>query len=223
MREAISAILSSVTTRFFIVLTCTIGVAASAERLATRSVPDFVVPEIVLPISAPALRSILLSELRAEPERSNHRYKEHGFKARDGTGREQLMPAAAEERSGAVFGGRYFRDPAHSKDLYVHFMGTPIVSSYYYDVSTGKGLDYGVTFAVALEAVGDSRTKVSVRTVKSEAFVGKSLNLHAMGFVPKAVSVPASPLDQYRLLAYLADLAGGQLKPLEEDAEKLPR
>jgi hypothetical protein len=177
-------------------------------------VPDFVVSEVVLPMPEPQLRSIFLEQLRAERERSDSRYAEHGFKSRDGTGHEVIAPAFAEESRDAMFGKDFFRSPGHSHDLYVHFMGVAIVSSYFYDPSTGKGLGYGVTFAVAMEAIDEARTKVTVRTVESDAYVGKTLNLHAMGFVPKSKSVPPSPLDQYRLLVYLADLAGGHLSPV---------
>jgi hypothetical protein len=196
-----------------ILLTCAAGVSTAAERLGTHPVPDFVVSEIVLPIPEPELRSTFLEQLRADRERRDSRYSEHGFRTRDGTGHEVLAPAFAEEGRDAKFGKEFFRNPAHSNDLYVHFMGIAIVSSYFVDASTGNGLDYGVTFAVAMEAIDETRTKISVRTVESNACVGKTLNLHAMGFVPKCEPVPPSPLDQYRLLVYLADLADAHLSP----------
>jgi hypothetical protein len=193
-----------------VMLTGVTGIAATGDQLSTRPVPDFVVSEIVLPLAAPALRATLLEGLRAEPEHQDPAYRAHGFKTRDGSGREEPVPVMAEGSDHALFGKTYFRDPAHSQDLFVHFMGEAIVSSYFYDASTGKGLDYGVTFAVAIEGLDASRSRVSVSTLKSQVYVGKALDLHALGRVPEARPAPPSPLDQYRLLVYLVDLASAR-------------
>ena len=196
------------------------GAANAHQPVEHRPVPAYVVSEALLPVSAPVVRAALLTGLSVNEERNDSVYMTSGFVSRDATGRETWAPALAEERESALFGKGHFRDPDHAKDLYVHFMGQPIVSSYY--LVNGKALDYSVSFSIAIDAISDSESKVSIRTVKSEVFVGKTLNFHAMGLVPKAEVVPGSPLDQYKMLVYAAHLVGVQLAPVEEDKAHVP-
>lgn len=201
--------------QLMLLLACLAGGAVANQPIEHRPVPAYVVAEAVLPVSAPILRAALLKGLSVNEERNDPVYMTSGFVSRDAAGREAWAPVLAEESAKALFGKEYFRDPDHAKDLYVHFMGQPIVSSYYY--ADGKALDYGVIFSIAIDSIGDSKSKVSIRTVKSEVFIGKALNLHAMGLVPKSEAVPDSPLDQYKMLAYVAHLVGVQLAPVENE------
>ena len=100
-------------------------------------------------------------------------------------------------------------------------MGKAIVSSYYR--SEERALDYGVTFSISLAAVDEAKTRVSIRTLESSVGVGLEFNVHAMGFVPKSEPVPASPLDEYKLLVYVAHLAGVALNPLPKEEARARR
>jgi len=194
---------------------CVAGAATANPPIEHRPIPEYVVAEALLPVSAPVLRAALLEGLSVIEERNDPVYMTSGFVSRDTGGRETWAPALAEESTKALFGKEYFRDPDHAMDLYVHFMGRPIVSSYYY--ANGRALDYGVSFSITIDSISDTKSKVSIRTVKSEVFIGKALNLHAMGLVPKAEAVPDSPLDQYKMLVYAAHLVGVHLAPVENE------
>lgn len=199
---------------FFLV--CLTDGAIARPTIEHRPVPAHIVSEAELPVSASVLRAALLTGLRGSEERNDPMYKNAGFVSRDAAGRETLLPAHAETIENASFGKIYFRDPSHAKDLYVHFMGQPIVSSYYY--ANGEALDYNVTFSISIAAISGATSKISIRTVKSEIFNGKVLNLHAMGFVPEAEPVPGSPLDQYKMLVYAAHLVGVKLTTNDSEA-----
>lgn len=199
---------------------CCAGSASAHQTIQHRPIPAYAKSEVVLSVPEPILREAILKGLSTVNERDDPVYQTSGFVSRDASGREAWVPALAEESGRASFGKAYFRDPTHANNIYVHFMGAAIVSSYYF--ANGKALSYKVSYAIALDAIDASTTRVTIRSVKSEIYIGKELNLHAMGFVPKAESVPGSPLDEYRLLVYVAHLAGVQLTPLETTRENGP-
>jgi hypothetical protein len=192
---------------------CWVVPIAARSTVDHRPVPAYAVSEAVLPVSEPALRAALLTEANPRSEQNGPVYRSYCFFSRDGSGNERRIPVLAEDSRKGLYGRTYFRDPAHASDIFVHFEGS-IVSAYYQ--VNGKPIDYGVTFSISLEAIDASSTRVSVRTIESEVFVGRELNLHAMGFVPKSQPVPPSPLDEYKMLLYVAHLSGAPLKPLPD-------
>jgi hypothetical protein len=194
---------------------CLSGCASTPQPIEHRAVPCYTVSDVVVPASLSSVRAALLEGLTADGERRDPAYRTLGFVSRDSSGSETLAPAMAEEQSHALFGAAFFRDSTHVDDLYVHFMGVAIVSSYY--CAKGRALDYGASFSIRLAPIGESKTKMTIRTVESQAFVGSELNLHAMGFVPSAVAVSESPIDQYRMLTYAAHLVGVPLTQIKED------
>ncbi len=197
-----------------IVLACfTGGCATVGLRIEQVPVPAYIKTEVILPVSALALRARLLAKLSGQEELSDPVYRTMGFFSQDAAGNRKLELALAEEYADPLRGAKSYRNDAdHAKDLYVNLTGGSIVSAYYY--ANGKALDYSVSFAIAIDAIDDTRSKVSVRTIESGVRVGNELNLHAMGFVPKFEAVPPSPLDQYKLLAYVAHVSGVQLEPV---------
>jgi len=216
-KQASSRMMTGVNKSLLLLLICTLvsamGCATSHESIQHRDVPAYATSEAVLPVPEPFLRSALLSGLNTVKERDDPAYKKLGFVTRYDSDNVEWTPALAEEASEPVRGRLFFSDVSHARDIYVHFWGHAIVSSYYH--INGKPLSYGVEFAISLKAVDSSSTHVLIRSLNPHVFVGKSLNVHAMGFVPTAVPVAASPLDEYKLLVYVAHLAGIELRPLE--------
>jgi hypothetical protein len=187
--------------------------AHAAEIIERRTVPAYVTSHAILPVSAQALREAVLKGLQPAGERSDPMYKTHGFVSGDGATPAQMLSAYAEDSANTLFSKEYFGNPEHANHIYVHFMGQPLISSYY--SAKSKPLNYGVTFAIDIDQVNASESRVVIRTVTSHVFFGRELNVHAMGFVPKAREVPASPIDEYKLLVYVAHLVGVSMQPIE--------
>jgi hypothetical protein len=177
-------------------------IASAHPQVEHLDVPDYVVSEVVVPVAAPELHATLLQKLN-ESGRSAAGAKGICFRAAQHAG---CVRVYAEDRSTAIQGWHYFKDPAHADDLFVHFSGDTFLSSYY--TAQGKPLHYAATFSLSADAIDASTSRLSIRTLEPLVFVGKEFNAHAMGFVPKAVPVPPSPLDEYKMLVLAARLAG---------------
>jgi hypothetical protein len=187
------------------------GIAFASPDIRTHPVPAYVVSSITLPVPAGRAKSVILEALETTHERDDPYYRSHGFKSREG-GTETWVALHAEDKPHAVFGKAFFKDPTNAQEIYVHSMGQSVLSAYYYTGS--RPLDYAVEFDVSIEPVDASHCRISVHSTHANVYIGKTFNLHAFGFVSKSVPVAASPLEQYRLLAYVSHVLGTEIQPL---------
>jgi len=194
-----------------------LGLIASAtlaeETVEHRPMPSYVTSQIVLPVSCQVFSERVLDGLQPSKERLDAFYASSGFVSATEGASSQLSPAYAEQEATALYGKEFFKNPANKDKIFVHFMGQAIRSSYY--MARGAPLAYGVTFAIETNSTGLKGCRVEVQTVSSKVFAGKELNLHAMGMIPSAKDVPRSPVDEYRLLVYVAHLVGVKIKLVE--------
>ena len=184
--------------------------AAPAEACGPSGLADRVLVDGALE----TVRAALLDGLTSAHERGDAFYARYGFTSLDQSGRPFLQAALGATVDKPHFAERWFRDPAHTHDIYVHFMGQTVRSSGW--CSHGVPTETGVTYVLKLRADEPMRTEITVEIDASRAPVGKSFNVHAMGRVVEFAPSDPAPADRYRMLVYAAHLAGAELPPIEQ-------
>jgi len=164
---------------------------------------------VVVDGAVDAVRARLVGGLTVVHERDDPFYRRYGFTAHVQSDSPTWQPALVASVENPLFADRWFRDPAHWADLYVHFMGEAIVSSGW--CSRGRAVDTIATYVLRLQAAGPYRTEIVVGSDDSRVPVGRSFNVHAMGRVSDFAAHDPAPADRYRLLVYAAHLAGTEL------------
>ena len=191
------------------------GHAASVDACGPQG--DFA-DRVIVQGSVDAVRAALVDGLTVPHERDDPFYRRYGFTARGQSGTATWEAALVASAEKPLFAQRWFRDPAHGRDLYVHFMGLSVVSSGW--CSRGRAVHAAVTYVLTLRATGPDRTEIVVAADESRVTVGKSFNAHAMGRVADVAAHEPAAADRYRLLVYAAHLAGTQLAPIEQPDAK---
>jgi hypothetical protein len=188
------------------------GCSIAGRPVETREQLNALPNSHSFPLPIQKIRSVLLQNLQVIPERDDPFYRKYGFVERSGA-EPSFVVLKAEEKETALFGEKFFSDPANAKDLYVHTMGISVLSSYY---RTSDGpLSYSVEFALSLNALDVNNTNITVRSFGTSVGNGKVFNAHAFGYIPKSISVPPARAEEYKLLVYIAHLLGAELPPLD--------
>lgn len=203
-----------------------LGLAMAATVLSSMPVhaapveacgPSGVVADRVVVDGAPeSVRKRLVDGLTTVHERDDPFYRRHGFATRALSDRLTWQAALGAAVENPLFADRWFLDPRHAQDVYVHFMGQTIQSSGW--CARGRPVETGVTYVLTLRADGPGRTEIVVATDESRVPVGKSFDVHAMGWVADMAPHEPAAADRYRMLVYAAHLAGTDLPPLEAPA-----
>ncbi len=177
--------------------------------IETHRVPAFVSPHFDTELDAHQAKLKILSKIQSLVLRGDEFYQRHGFKSDGGFSAEFTAEANSPF---ALYGREFFRDQAHANDIYLHTQAT-VMSSYYQ--AAGKPLHYHAEFAVSLQPLSNSGTRVSIRSRKPAVYNGTEFNAHVGGYIPMRVAVEASPLEEYRMLVHIAHALGTELPTLQ--------
>lgn len=146
--------------------------------------------------------------LQVKALRDNSYYKEYGFKSSDNP--DTILSVNAENKSDHLFGKEFFRRPNNEDKILLHTMGASFVSECY--IQNSNPVAYKANFVINIEP-HENKLKVSVSSFDASISYGGEFNSHALGWVPKNESVSPVVVENYKVLAIIANLLDINLKP----------
>jgi hypothetical protein len=186
---------------------------SAVPGVRNRDIPPYVVPSVTVNGNDEIIRKLILDRVQVKYERDDSYYQTHGFKGGISSSR-VWVPFVAEVKEKSTFGKKFFRNPAHESDIYVHSSGQTFASSFYF--SDAGPLECSTDFAISLEKSDAEHVKITVHSLNTVVYKGRQFNAHVFGLVPTRVPVPAAPTDEYRLLMYIVHVLGVELEPLDD-------
>ncbi len=189
---------------FLTVLTgCSYSGGAVESYIVDGDLPQY----IVVNLSEKDVRDKLLEAFNAKQLKDNIYYRSHGFKSNENN--DTPLPLIAEDETNSIWGNEFFSNPENSEKIFIHSMGASFLSSCY--LQSGKPIGYSATFYIEITSI-EGKSKISVNSFDSNIIYGGEFNAHAMGWVPQSKKVEPSQIENYKLLAVIANMLGIALK-----------
>lgn len=179
---------------FFFLISC----VKPGLEIHSKIIPPELPTSFFAPLDATNAKLILIGGFEKEKFNFSDFYRKNGFVHSD------LSPVVlgVATNSQRLFAGQFFSDPKNKSDVLIFSYSDPMLSSSFF-TDSGAVL-FGAKFSIKFEQVEALKTRISVRSVNPLLSNGEVFNWHVMGYIPDSISVNAIPLDEYRLLVYVA-------------------